>query len=129
MSREKEKYESMLKRILNSERGKELYKEYRSPEYGFTKKEAIAETIFAFLTEEELKTIVEVLPEVWEEIRDHILLEVKYDILDDVESFTESYEPSGTFTRPRLIIEFDVEKYLEKLAKKIVASIRQKRAP
>jgi len=122
MSREKEKYESMLKRILNSKIGKELYKEYRSPEYGFTEKEAIEETVFNFLTNQELTTIIEVLPEVWEDIKGYILLEVEHDILSDLKSFEERYEPSTGLRLPRLVIEFDVDKYLERLAENIVAS-------
>jgi len=123
MSEEK-RYESMLKRILNSEIGKELYKEFRSPEYDFTEKEAIEETVFNFLTATVLTDIIKVLPEVWEDIKDYILLEVEHDILRDPKSFEERYEPSTGLKLPRLVIEFNLDKYLEKLAERIVVSIR-----
>jgi len=123
MSEEK-RYESMLKRILNSEIGKELYKEFRSPEYDFTEKEAIEETVFNFLTATVLTDIIKVRTEVWEDSKDYILLEVEHDILRDPKSFEERYEPSTGLKLPRLVIEFNLDKYLEKLAERIVASIR-----
>ena len=114
-----ERNKSMLERIFNSDFAKEWIKtrqENLQDEREFYKRELTEQewksNLVTEFLEQELKDIVAILPEVWEEIKEQAKEEL-LDILDEPETL-EEYTTSH-FGTSHITVPFSLEDYLNRL--------------
>jgi hypothetical protein len=108
----------MLNRILKSkfakdwvkERNKDLQREIDFSDRERTENDWQPDLINDFF-HQPLPQIVKVLPEIWEDVKHRVMLDVKYDVLDKVESF-EDYVNSSGFSS-HIDVLFDLNQYLD----------------
>jgi hypothetical protein len=111
-------YKSMLEKILNSEWAKKQKEEYEDEKLAEMElKEAILEDFFY----EELGTILKVLPELWDEIKREVEMEVA-SVLGSPKEFEDAVVTK--FGKQCLEIEFDLSDFLDDVSEEVEKALR-----
>jgi len=104
-------YKSMLEKIRGSEWVKEIKEEFGGDK-DFTEEGMIDEFFY-----EKFEVIVKVLPELWEDIKEEVKGEFCW-VVDNPKDFEDAVV--SHLGRGYLSIDFSLEKYLERVCKKVL---------
>jgi hypothetical protein len=108
----------MLEKILKSEWAKKQMEEYEDEKLAEIElKEIVVEDFFF----EDLETILKVLPELWDEIKREVEIEVA-NVLGSPKEFEDAVVTK--FGRQCLEVEFDLGDFLEDVCEEIVKTLR-----
>jgi hypothetical protein len=111
-------YKDMRKRILESKVGRKLLLYFKKLDEKEKNEKEIEEDVIYEFFNEKLETIVEVLPEIWEDLRERIKEEVEFNVLNSPKDFEDSIRGSSGFGS-YIYIDFDLDSYLNDLIEKI----------